>query len=330
MVAAVVGACLPAAAPGAAERSAMTKPPIHHVTVGVRDMAEALALWRDTFGFAVLARRAGADGDLGRLFGLAPERIVDQAILGTPALAGARLHLVQFQSPDPPVRLGARPTDRLPKNLDVEAHDLPRRHAELLAAGRRFRSAVVEYPFEGLTVREVQMPAHDETNVVLVEVVGQRHPFTAQGYAGLTSFVTVVGDPEAEEAFHREVLGLPLALKHVLRGAGIEKMVGLPAGAGLDVRIFGPKDSPFGRLEVVHYQGAPGEDRYARARPPALGTLHATVFTDSLAAWRARAEKAGRGVVQHGRLVTVFGEGEVATVHTPGGLRVDVMQPERQ
>jgi len=302
------------------------RPLVSHVTVGVRDLEVALQTWRDEFGFEIIARRDGPDATLGKLWGIEPARIRRQALVGTPGLPKARVHLVEFDRPDPPVREGAVSTDFGPKNLDVACRDLPKKYQALLQKGQTFRSPWVEYPFEGKQVREVQMPGHDETNIVLVEIVGDKAPWSNKGCAGLTSFVVVSPDPDADQRFFTEVLGFELGGSHLLKGAEIETMVGLPKGAGLDMRLFGPKNDVYGRVEVVHYQGIVGTDRFERARPPALGLLHVTLFVDDLASKLEAARAHGSRAQEHGIVDTIYGQARAATVFAPNGLRVELME----
>jgi catechol 2,3-dioxygenase-like lactoylglutathione lyase family enzyme len=302
---------------------------IAHLTVGVASLDAVLELWVGTFGFSVVERRAGPDAELGRLLGLGADRIAAQALVETPGVGCGRLHFVEFKDPAPPVRSGAGTTDLGPKNLDVVVSDLPTRYEELLAAGHAFRSKWVQYEFQGLDVREVQMAGPDATNVVFVELVGNLYPFTPQGFAGLGSFVAVVPDMEADVGFYRDLLGLPLAHQVELSGPEVEKMIGLPPGAGLDVSVLGPEALPFGRVELVRYRGAEGKNRYPLARPPALGALHAAFVVPSTEAFRARARARGVALVDHGRIDTIFGAGPAVTVHTPAGLRLDVLEQAR-
>lgn len=317
-------ALLSAAVPGGAAEP--KRPIVSHVTVGVKDLEFALKTWRDEFGFEVIARREGPDATLGRLWGIEPARVRRQALVGTPGLQKARLHLVEFDRPEAPVREGAASTDLGPKNLDVACRDLPKKYEALLRKGQKFRSPWVEYPFEGKRVREVQMPGHDQTNLVLVEIVGDPAPYSDKGCAGLTSFVVVSPNPDADQRFFTEALGFALGGSHLLKGPEIEKMVGLPKGAGLDMRFFGPKDDPFGRIEVVHYEGIAGVDRFIRAHPPALGTLHVTLFVEALAPAIKAAGGHGSRVREHGPIDTIYGKGQAATVFAPNGLRVELME----
>jgi catechol 2,3-dioxygenase-like lactoylglutathione lyase family enzyme len=302
---------------------------IHHqaiavVTVGVENIDRALDLWSGTLGFRCLERKRGSDPSLSRLWDLEPDRIVDQVLLGTPGVESGRLHLVQFRDPLPPVRQGAANTDLCPKNLDVACTDLPTRFKELQTAGFTFRSDWVQYSIENLEVREVQMGVHDELNLVFVELIGQKLPYTAQGYAGLTSLVSIVPDVAAEERFYADLLGLPSAGRHLLDGPAIEKMIGLPAGGSLDVRLLSSPDEVFGRVELIQYRGIVGDDLYPRARPGALGFLHVGFLTTDLTIFRQRAENQNVAVCSHEPVETLYGQGRVDMITSPAGQRIEI------
>jgi len=297
------------------------------VAIGVADIEQALRLWVETFGLEIVAEHEGSDESLERIWNLEEGAIRKQALVGTPGVTVGRVHLVEFSEPEPPVREGAAPIDRCPKNVDLLSLDLPTRVEELAAAGREFRSAWGEYEVDGLTVREVQMPAHDEINVVLLELLGIEIPATDKGYAGLTTFVTVVPDPDAEQAFYTDVVEHPFLERHLLRGEKIEQMVGLPPGAGLDVRLHGVPGFWLGRMELVHYEGVVGEDLFPKARPPALGSLHPTFLVPDLDAVIGRARRASISVRELGEVETIFVRGVGAELMTPSGMRVEVYEP---
>lgn len=299
---------------------------IAHVTVGVADMQAVRDLWIDRFGLEIVARRAGADAGLARLWNIPADRIADQLLIRTPGAQTGWLHFVEFDPPGAPVRRDAAVTDFGPKNLDVNCRDMPGRHAELDAAGRTFRSPISEYAVDGIRAREVQMPAHDDVNVVLIEVLsgGFDIDFSPRGYGALTSFVVIVPDTAAESAFYRAALGLDELMHHRIAGAGIERAVGLPPGTALDMRLLGRDGHLFGRVELIAYEGVVGDDRFTPARPPARGILQAGFAVASVAAYAHRAEAAGLDVITTEGVETIFGTGDVATLHSPAGLRIDV------
>lgn len=299
---------------------------IAHVTVGVADMQAVRELWIDRFGLEIVARRTGADADLARLWNIPAERIADQLLIRTPGAPTGWLHFVEFEPPGTPVRHDAAATDLGPKNLDVNCRDMPDRQAELQSAGHTFRSAISEYAVDDIRAREVQMPAHDDVNVVLIEILsgGFDIDFSPQGYGALTSFVVIVPDTAAESAFYRAAFGLDELMHHRIAGAGIERAVGLPPGTVLDMRLLGREGQLFGRVELITYEGVAGDDRFTAAGPPACGILRAGFGVASVAAFTRHAAAAGLDVVTVESVDTIFGTGDVATLRSPAGLRIDV------
>ena len=89
------------------------------VSVGVADLDEALNLWSGSFGLEVKAQKDGNDPELARLWGLAPDDIQRQALVGTPGVNTGLMHFVQFKNPGPAVREQAQAFDLCPKNLDI-------------------------------------------------------------------------------------------------------------------------------------------------------------------------------------------------------------------
>lgn len=301
---------------------------LSHLVIGVNDLVAALHLWSETFGFTLMQRRDGPDAGLARLWNLEPERIRAQAMLGTPGFSTGRLLLVEFANPLPPVRAGAKPTDLVPKNIDLVCDDIQARYQELLQAGQRFRSAPARYEVELngelLEIFEMLMFAQDDVNVAILQLVGQPYPFTPQGFAGCTSLVHVVPDAEAETQFFEQVLGFPLHFIHKLDGPEIERMLGLPPGGAVEMRMLGSLSQAAGRIEMAKYHGLEGLNRYPLAKPPALGTLHAVLLAPSVAEVAERAAAAGVPVIEHGPISTLFAQGPVITLYTPAGLRLDI------
>lgn len=299
-----------------------------HITVGVASLKPALEFWTGLLSLELVARRRGADPALDHWWSLPPGSVVDQALVRTPGAATGWLHLVHFRHPGPPVRQDAGATDLGPKNLDVNCHDMPARMVMLKAAGCRFRSGMSEYVVDDIQAREVQVPGHDGTNIVLIEILrGMPQPAMGQaGFAGITSFVVIVPDTEAEARFCREVLGLTEVMHHRITGPGIEAAVGLPPGAALDMRLLGDASDVFGRLELIRYEGLSGINRFPLAVPPATGALHVRCPVGDLAACLDHARRLGSPVCNGGVVETLFGRVALGAVQTPAGLRVEVFQ----
>lgn len=303
-----------------------------HATVGVADLAAASDFWVRHFGFEVVTQRDGPDAGLAGLWDIAPADIVAQALLRTPTAKAGALHLVQFAHPAAPVRRDAQVFDYLPKNLDLYVRDLATRFRELQAAGVRFRSDPVTSPGpEGMVFSEVHLPGHDETNVVLLEIIGEGYDtcFNDKGFAGIGPLITIVPALAAEEAFYTGVLGMAITLNLRLAGPELEKMIGLPAGAALVLKVYGDPAEPLGRVEVIEYERTQGRNLFPRARAPALGTLHVTYRTADLGPLRARLAGSGVAITDHGDRKLLYGEGRVISFHSPAGFRIEVQESRR-
>lgn len=296
------------------------------VTVGVTDLDDALTLWVGDFGLQLVERRAGPDPALARLWAIEAEDIVDQALVRTAGTRSGMLHLVQFDNPDAPVRSGAQVFDSLPKNLDVYVTDMPRRIAELTAAGRTFRNenfSEVTAP-NGITFREIHMPGHDFINIVLLEILGGDMVVPDKLYAAVGPLIVIVDDADREKRFYEDVVGLEKLSDNLLEGPSIEKMIGLPPGAALDVSIWGKADRPYGQVEVIEYRGVNGNNLYSRAKPKSPGILHVSYEAPRLAPIRRLLDERRIEFSEYGPVPTLYGTGAVISLHSPAGFRIEI------
>jgi catechol 2,3-dioxygenase-like lactoylglutathione lyase family enzyme len=302
-----------------------------HVTIGVARLDEAIGFWQNNFGVRPRMEAEGPDSALADLWGIDADRVSRQAMLTTRTAAGhwataGAMHLVEFKDPLPAVREGAAAFDLLPKNLDLYTIDMPARYAELEAAGHRFRTRWAEMPVGQHLFREVQMPGHDEINVVLIEAIGPGYdtPMSPKGYAGIGPLVTIVPAIEAETVFWRDVLGMTTTLELELAGPVIERTVGLPQGAALRLCVFGDPREALGRIEVIEYQQVHGADRYPQAVPPATGILHVNYQVPDLEPIRTRLRAAKVFFREHGILSPLYGCGPILSFHSPAGFKIEV------
>lgn len=295
-----------------------------HATVGVASLDEALRLWVDAFGLSVIRQVEGDDPDLETLWGLPSGSIRRQALAGMPTGVTGRLHLVEFVDPQAPVREGARPFDLCPKNLDVRLTGMRDRYEELVGVGWVMGSTPVRMPVDTMEIYEVQLKGPDVTNLSLVEVVGDGLPYTPRGYMAVTQVVGTNPDNSSERAFFEEVFQLVHLDYHLFEGPEVERMVGLPAGAKLDMHILGDPHDELGKIELVQYVGVEGTDLYPEARPPACGFLGVGFDTDDLDALVARAEAGGHPIEPLPTVETLTGRGRRVAVTSPAGWRIEV------
>lgn len=299
---------------------------IAYAILSVADFESALDLWGRRFGMHCLLHRRGTDTELSRIWGLGPEEIVEQALLVTPGLAQSGIHLVRFRSPGAPVRVGAASTDLVPKSVDIAVRDIFARYAELEAAGFRFRSKIGRFETDGIVVHEVHMTGPDEVNLVFLEEAAKPAHVSPEGYGVAPQIIATSPDNLREKAFFEQVMELEETSYHRFGGPEVERTIGLPAGACLDVRIFGDAEFPHGRLEIVQYEGVASSNLYPRAVAPACGLLGVSFGVSNLDAFAERARRFGSPFQAHGECTTLFGRRRLATVHSPAGLRVDLLE----
>ncbi len=304
----------------------MVNKQFYSVIVGVESLSAALAFWHDTLGFSIINHSSGEDRDLAIMLGISKDGVAAQAMLGVDKQqTSALLHLVEFKNPAKAVRLDASPMDLCPKNIDLYSQDLDAHYQSMEKAGYPFRAPwqllEVEDPSGLKQVKEGQIPGHDETNLGFMELVDMSLPFTAPGFSGMGPLVTVVSDADTEQEFYTKRLGLELCMTHQFSGPEIEKIVGLPPGKALDMRLLGDADDWFGRIELIEYQGISGENLYARAHAPATGALHLVYKTDDYSqSLTALAEYNGIG--QQRSLDSGPYQGIILPVTTPAGFKL--------
>lgn len=294
------------------------------VTVGVENINKALDLWQSIFQFTLRTRKTGADYGLSQIWKLKEDSITDQALLYTPGLAMGYLHLVEFKDPLPPIRSDAAISDLCPKNIDVACTELPTRFNELKELGFEFRSDWVQYEAAGHVVREVQMPGHDDTNIGFLDIKGQDYPFTPSGYAGLSCIVSIVPNVAEEETFYMDILELPSAGRHTLDGPEFEKMVGLPPGGSMDLRLLSEPDNIFGRVELIEYIGSTGKNLYPLSKPGALGLFQEVYFAKNMDAFQEHLIRKKIKFDLRKEVKTIFSSGTICILSTPAGKRIEV------
>ncbi len=295
-----------------------------YVVVSVADMDQALGLYAERFGMQIVTRRDGHDKGLAKVWGLPEDAIIDQALLRTPGATQGGVHLVRFKIPGPAVREGAAATDLVPKSLDIAVVDIQKRYDELSAAGYKFRSPVGKMEAGGLTFLEAHATGQDGVNIVLLEILGKHELTSDKGYGVVPQMVLTTGDNVREATFFQSLMGMSQLSYNRLAGPEVEKTIGLPPGAGLDIRILGDPKNEFGKLEIVQYEGVKSNNLYPRARPPARGMLSITYIVDDLSSLLSRG--ATLGIIDHGSVTSVLGTGRMASVSSPAGLRVDLLE----
>jgi catechol 2,3-dioxygenase-like lactoylglutathione lyase family enzyme len=298
-------------------------------TIGVADLRGALAFWADRCGFEIATSAEGPDPVLSDHWGLPADAIARQALIRAPGCELGMLHLVEYAEPTTSVRAGAQVFDRCPKNLDIYVDDMATRVADLRQAGFAFRSeAFTEATSpDGVRFREIHLAGHDDINLVLLQLLDDPPETGASGFLGIGPLVTTVADPDQEKVFYRDVMGLEMLHDNILAGPEIERMIGLPAGAALDVSIWGRPGEHLGQVEIVAYRGTEGADLYPRARPGTRGIVQLNFTADDLAPLRQGLEAAGIDFEEGALAARLLPASRYLAFSSPAGLSIRAHLP---
>jgi catechol 2,3-dioxygenase-like lactoylglutathione lyase family enzyme len=298
-------------------------------TVGVASLPDALEFWAGRCGFEVAASAAGPDPALTAHWGLPADAIARQALVRARGCDLGMLHLVEYTEPTTSVRAGAQVFDRCPKNLDIYVDDMATRVADLRQAGFAFRSeAFTEATSpDGVRFREIHLPGHDDINLVLLQLLDEPPETGPSGFLGIGPLVTTVADPDREKAFYRDVIGLEMLHDNILAGPEIERMIGLPAGAALDVSIWGRPGHHLGQVEIVAYRGTEGADLYPRARPGTRGIVQLNFTAADLAPLRQGLGAAGIDFEQGALAARLLPASRYLGCVSPAGMRIQIHRP---
>ncbi len=298
------------------------------VTIGVANLDLALGLWQELFGFELHRHAAGPDPGLESYWGLTDQHIARQAVVGAPGQSRGQLHLVEFTPQKHSIRHNAAVFDHCAKNLDIYGDDLPKRLEALQSAGLKFRTRhyhEITAP-SGVRFREIHMPAHDDLNIVLLQLLDAAVPVSHKGFGGVGPLVTIVGDVARESDFYRDVLNLDLQHDNVLSGPEIEQMIGLPPGAALKVVIWGDQGQHHGQVEIIHYEGTHGKDLFATARPGVRGIFQLGFEVSDLRSVQRKLENLDHPF-EHRRLDSDFRGAKTSIItRSPAGLSIEITQ----
>ena len=295
-------------------------------TVGVADMDVALALWRDEFGFDVVYESVGPDASLDALWELNDTTITRQVLLSGSSSNEAKLHLVEFSNPKPPVREGAALYDDLPKNIDIYTNKIEESVGPLKRAGYAFRSEKPqEFMSNGILVKELHMPGPDETNIVIIERDDVTFPVNENGYYGVGLIIATVDDVDVEHAFLENLLNLETANAVELSGPELEKVTGLPPGTRWLIRILGDKDRFEGQIELVEYRGVESKNRYDRAVPGALGLIELTYEVADMQPIIQSLKSQKHAYTIHNRITLLEQCYDVIRLRSPAGMPLQII-----
>ncbi|WP_110241526.1 VOC family protein [Nocardioides gilvus] len=254
-------------------------------TVGVTDLAAAVAFYCDTFDYVVHGEGPIRPEETVQLWGGSPDQRGRQAVLGPDGTSSGLLRLVAYEAATP-IYWGDYSSleDYGHYALNIRVPELTSTLSTLAASGGRTRSGPTHW-----TVTD-DLSAWDSLNYgpdgVLLDVfqleTKPSHPLHAyDGRATGLQTVCIHSSDARRSARFYAALGLRPMYDKLLES--MEGFFHLPDGTGLhNINMMNPEASGLGRLEIAQYVGFPGRSQRDRAVAGAAGVLSASFETDDL------------------------------------------------
>ena len=282
---------------------------IETVTLGVRDLAAALHLFRDVCGLKVESDTR-ASVSLLSVWGLAPYADLRLIELSCGAYAFGRIRLAEVT--DVEARVTRRdhgagapdaPTDVGPKALDLYvAPPLAAAIDVLSRAGCPLRAGPERFVVRDSDTEEALLTG--PCDVPLLLMVGHRHPQRAQRAVpahGRTSEVAtvsvVVANPDTTRRFYVDGLGLRADdIDDELEGVErtrVCRLFGVPEDSRVTLTLFRDPAQPSGKVLGVHFHERTTRELANPMRPGNIGVALFSTRCAHLEALRERLQAAG-------------------------------------
>jgi catechol 2,3-dioxygenase-like lactoylglutathione lyase family enzyme len=303
------------------------------VTIGVRDLARARAFYEGLFGYACIAEAA------------VPESC--RSAWGIPEGSRARIATLARMSAGEPVRRGMlrllectpggehawggyeRYFDYGHYALNIRVPDIRAKWPDILAAGAKPKSGPTHWVVEpGMEAWDSLSWDPDGTLVDVYQMIGRESVF--KPIEGLASEIETVAihssDADRMRAFYT---GLGYTVFFDRRITDLSAFFHLPSHVALrDVNLMKPELSTVGRIEIVQYEGLPGERVGRKARPPNLGILWISFEASDIDS--AQREVAALGATDIGTItasdVPGVGAARLFMADGPDGERLEFLQ----
>lgn len=280
------------------------------ITVGVSDMGQALALFRDAMSLRV-ERQGELPKGLLDAWHVSAERgeFAELSCKGYPI---GRLRLVAFEpAAATKVRSDHGPsadtgTDVGPKAIDFYVPDpIADSVAAIEALGYKFRSPPVKHQIADSISEECLFSGPDGVPILLM--VGHLHASSSlreeakhEPFSEIATISIVAGDLEETRLFYEGALGLvPLTDAETpdeYRDL-VDKLTGVPQGTRVHFLLYAQKDEPSGKILLVHFFDQTGKRLAGRMRPGHLGFSLLTHDVDDIDALHARLSAAGAAIL---------------------------------
>jgi catechol 2,3-dioxygenase-like lactoylglutathione lyase family enzyme len=291
---------------------------IESVTVGVQDLDQALALFRDRMGYAV-EFDVRASVSLLALWKLPVHADLRLVTLSADGHAFGRIRLAQFPDADGTATRrdhgpGAcdRPTDTGPKALDIYTGAPISDAVELLAAaGCPARGGPERFQIGSNDTEEVIVTGPDDLPLLLMVGHGhlpgnRRYAPSAGRFSEVATLSVITADLDASRRFYEEALGYVHESTDVeLRGEHRDaacRLFGVAEGTRVHFALYRERRQPSGKVVLVHFHDRTTGPLAHAMRPGRLGISLLSCRCADLDALSTRLGRAGgqvESVIQH-------------------------------
>ncbi len=285
-------------------------------TFGVRDVRATSAFYRDVFNYEQLAT-GEVDPGLAALWQVPAGTRARYAVLARAGAARGHLRLVGCDPGGEHAWGGyERYYDYGHYAVNIRVPDIRSHWTRIIGAGAKPKSGPTHWVVEpGLEAWDSLSWDPDGTLLDAYTITGRTDVFKdLQDRASEIETIAIhVGDADRSKRFYT-ALGYSTFFDRRIDDLGA--FFHLPDGVVLrDVNLYKPELSGIGRIEIVQYEGLPGEPIGPLARPPRRGILSISFETDDL--------DAAAGLVrEHGGTV----ETAAARVDLPGVGAADALR----
>ncbi len=282
---------------------------IESVTLGVRDLAAALRLWRDVCGFKVESDTR-ASVSLLSVWGLAPYADLRLVELSCDGYAFGRVRLAEVTDPEAPTTrrdhgsdAADEPTDVGPKALDLYVAPPLSAAIDVLAkAGCQLRAGPVRFVVRDSDSEEALLTG--PAAIPLLLMVGHRHPQRAQralpppgGTSEVATVSVVLANLDTTRRFYVDGLGLSADdIDDELAGderRRVCRLFGVPEDSRVSLVLFRDPLQPSGKILGVHFHERTTRELANPMRPGNVGVNLFSTRCANLEALRDRLQAAG-------------------------------------
>ncbi len=304
----------------------MIKNGIARILLGVRDLSESLAFYRDIIKMSVVADYPVDAETIEQLWNL-PQGTTGRAVCLKNDEQTTLLELIEFQPHSEKfIRSCGNIWDYGLFTIAFRAKDVDAAYNYFQQQGYQFICPPITYTpnWVPVTVKEAIMVGPNETPIALIERLTEPKRAIKGDFGILLDSSQFVADMEEVTKFYVDILGLNQVFDKVLPEGMVDDILNLPAGTKSRMAFINQSGSNNPALEFIQCS-VKGEYLSQVAKPPNLGLFAIAFETDDLSALIERFQKHAINIVSGP--VTCSGNQEKAiVVEGPNGVNLQFFE----